>query len=124
MKPILLSCLLTILVLPSYAQNRPIPYPVIPSPQFNNAVERGTRTLTGLPGENYWTNTAEYTISATLGPSVKEADRKPDRDVYQQLAGQPDAAGGAPQAKPAQGRRHTKPAPTSHGRSLGFLLFL
>ncbi|MDX1428722.1 MAG: M1 family metallopeptidase, partial [Rhodothermales bacterium] len=48
--------------------NRPIPYPAFPSPQFVHAVEAGTRTLTGVPGDAYWTNRAEYRIDATLSP--------------------------------------------------------
>ena len=50
-------------------KNRPYPYPVIPPPQFERAVENGTRTLSGEPGPNYWTNTAEYIIQATLSPA-------------------------------------------------------
>lgn len=72
MKPLLTLALTLLLTLPTFAQNRPIPYPVIPSPQYNNAIERGTRTATGMPGENYWTNTADYTISATLDPKSKK----------------------------------------------------
>ncbi len=54
---------------PATAQdNRPIPYPAFPAPQFLSAVEVGTRTLTGEPGPQYWTNTAEYRIKATLSP--------------------------------------------------------
>ena len=68
MKPLILSALLT---LPAFAQQRPIPYPVIPSPQFEQAVERGTRTADGHPGEAYWTNTAAYTMHAQLDPETK-----------------------------------------------------
>lgn len=50
--------------------NRPYPYPVFLSPQFEQAVENGTRTLTGAPGPNYWTNTADYTIHVALAPST------------------------------------------------------
>ncbi len=55
----------------SLLPDRPIPYPVTPSPQFQQAVEAGTRTTRGVPGANYWTNTAEYTIDATLSPSSR-----------------------------------------------------
>jgi peptidase M1-like protein len=47
---------------------RPAPYPVIPDVRFQRAVEAGTRTADGTPGENYWMNTAEYTIEASLSP--------------------------------------------------------
>ena len=70
MKPLLTLALTLILALPSFAQRRPVPYPVIPSPQFQNAVERGTRTTDGNPGDGYWTNTAEYTMHAQLDPET------------------------------------------------------
>jgi hypothetical protein len=54
----------------SAQDRRPIPYPVIPGPRFDRAVEAGTRTTTGHPGPNYWTNTAEYVIEATLTPET------------------------------------------------------
>lgn len=60
-----------LLLLPGYTlaqTQRPIPYPVLPPPAFLQAVEEGTRTLTGEPGPNYWTNTADYAIEATLSP--------------------------------------------------------
>ncbi len=40
--------------------------PVEPSPEFQRAVERGTRTTTGRPGPAYWQQWAEYTIRAEL----------------------------------------------------------
>ena len=51
--------------------NRPIPYPVTPPPAFERAIENGTRTPSGAPGPNYWTNTADYTIDATLSPATR-----------------------------------------------------
>ncbi len=51
------------------ADHRPRPYPVLPESGFLKAVEKGTRTLTGAPGPNYWTNRADYTLRATLVPS-------------------------------------------------------
>lgn len=47
---------------------RPIPYPVFPTPQFEEAVANGTRTATGMPGEAYWTNTATYAMNVSLSP--------------------------------------------------------
>jgi len=49
---------------------RPIPYPVFETPAFRAAVERGTRTRTGRPGPNYWTNTASYRLEADLDPGT------------------------------------------------------
>ena len=41
---------------------------VVPPASFLEAVEAGTRTLTGRPGERYWQNGASYTIEAVLSP--------------------------------------------------------
>jgi hypothetical protein len=49
-------------------QRRPIPYPITPNQGFERAVEEGTRTRSGTPGPNYWTNTAEYELDATVDP--------------------------------------------------------
>lgn len=46
--------------------DRPLPYPVTPDAAWLDAVQRGTRTLSGRPGENYWTNRAEYRLQARL----------------------------------------------------------
>lgn len=48
--------------------DRPLPYPVTPSPQFEQAIEQGTRTAHGTPGPSYWTNTADYTLDTRLEP--------------------------------------------------------
>ena len=50
---------------------RPIPYPIFQSPQFEAAIANGTRTQNGLPGPNYWTNYTKYDISASLSPTTK-----------------------------------------------------
>jgi len=49
---------------------RPVPYPVIPSPQFINAIKKGTRSMNGTPGPKYWMNKASYTIDAVLSPDL------------------------------------------------------
>lgn len=36
------------------SDSRPIPSPIEPSPDFQAAIERGTRTTTGRPGPRYW----------------------------------------------------------------------
>jgi hypothetical protein len=57
---------------PAVAQPaRPVPYPVMPPPMWEAAVDAGTRTDTGLPGPNYWMNEAEYTLRARLEPETE-----------------------------------------------------
>ncbi|MEM1270815.1 MAG: M1 family peptidase, partial [Bacteroidota bacterium] len=50
------------------AQDRVLPYPIVPTPGYQQAVENGTRTPDGKPGPNYWQNFAAYDIDATLDP--------------------------------------------------------
>jgi len=38
---------------------------------FSRAVERGTRTTTGIPGPNYWQQYATYRLQAELNPVLK-----------------------------------------------------
>ena len=45
---------------------RPIPYPVEIPDAFLGAVDNGTRTETGHPGDQYWQNEAKYTLHASL----------------------------------------------------------
>jgi hypothetical protein len=52
------------------AQDRSIPHPITPPPRFEAAIEQGTRTASGRPGPNYWTNRASYDIDATLSPAT------------------------------------------------------
>jgi hypothetical protein len=59
------------LVAPAVAQiERPIPYPLTKPRGWDEAVAAGTRTETGVPGPNYWTNYARYTIRASLEPTT------------------------------------------------------
>jgi Peptidase family M1 domain len=53
---------------------RPIPYPATPPAEFQRAVERGTRTATGAPGERYWQNRADYAIRARVLPDRKRLE--------------------------------------------------
>lgn len=55
----------------AHAQQRPIPDPVVPPPRWDAAIDAGTRTQTGMPGPNYWTNRAHYDIEATLSPETR-----------------------------------------------------
>lgn len=49
---------------------RPIPYPITPDRSFEQAVAKDTRARSGAPGSEYWTNTAEYELSATVAPDA------------------------------------------------------
>ena len=53
---------------------RPVANPVVPLPAFRRAVERGTRTTTGVPGPNYWQQWARYTIRARLDVEAKRLE--------------------------------------------------
>jgi len=53
------------------AFERPIPYPVVPPPEYRRAVEKGTRATTGRPGPNYWQQYARYRIGARLDVDAK-----------------------------------------------------
>lgn len=44
--------------------------PVVPTVAFERAVERGTRTLAGRPGADYWQQRVEYRIEAELDPAT------------------------------------------------------
>ncbi len=55
---------------------RPRPYPVVPDQDFQRAVKAGTRTDTGVPGEKYWQNTADYVIHARILPEHKRLEGK------------------------------------------------
>jgi hypothetical protein len=48
------------------ASGRPVPGPVYEIPEFTRAVDRGTRTRSGAPGEGYWIQHARYTIEGRL----------------------------------------------------------
>jgi hypothetical protein len=43
---------------------------------IKKAVEKGTRTLDGTPGPNYWQNTADYTIKAEVEPATRTVSGK------------------------------------------------
>ncbi|MFQ5550917.1 MAG: M1 family peptidase, partial [Gemmatimonadales bacterium] len=55
---------------PIAAPERPVPYPVVPPPSFRGAVDRGTRTTTGVPGESYWQQWADYEIDVRIDPAA------------------------------------------------------
>lgn len=47
---------------------RPIPYPIDIPGTYKRALDKGTRSADGTPGENYWINEARYILSAELRP--------------------------------------------------------
>jgi hypothetical protein len=53
---------------------RPLPYPVIPAPEFQRAIEEGTRTEMGRPGPNYWQQWTDYALEAKLVPEEKRIE--------------------------------------------------
>ncbi|MGH7578466.1 MAG: M1 family metallopeptidase [Longimicrobiales bacterium] len=56
------------------ASSRPVYYTIVPPPDFEAAIERGTRTTTGRPGPRYWQNTASYTLEARLIEAQKRLE--------------------------------------------------
>jgi Peptidase family M1 domain len=63
------------------AAPRPRPYPVFETRAFALAVERGTRTRTGVPGPRYWQQYARYRIDAELVPATSQLSGR-ERVVY------------------------------------------
>ncbi|MFO7800197.1 M1 family metallopeptidase [Rhodohalobacter sp.] len=54
--------------LPVSELERPLPYPIDVPNAYLQAVENGTRSTDGKPGEEYWQNYSSYTISAEIDP--------------------------------------------------------
>ena len=45
---------------------------LLPTPRNIQATyDKGTRSLSGKPGKNYWQNTANYDISVTFNPATR-----------------------------------------------------
>jgi hypothetical protein len=67
------SASLVLLVGTASAQSsRPLPHPIVTPQAFERAIESGTRTSSGSPGAEYWTNYAEYSIRASLSPDARQ----------------------------------------------------
>ncbi len=76
---------------PGLAQERPVEsLRVRPSPAFQAAVETGTRTLTGAPGERYWQQRADYDIEVTVEPVTR---RLTGRETITYRNASPDTLG-------------------------------
>ncbi len=52
-------------------KSRPIPYPVVASPEYQHAIQEGTRTETGEPGPSYWQQWVDYDLRVSLDPADK-----------------------------------------------------
>src|SRR5678816_2891702 len=59
---------------PPAEPRRTLPYPVFETKAFARAVERGTRTRSGIPGPNYWQQFARYRIDAELVPATSQVN--------------------------------------------------
>ena len=53
---------------------RPYLGPVVPPPNYQAAIQAGTRTTTGAPGPNYWANFATYKLTARIATDSKRLD--------------------------------------------------
>lgn len=54
--------------------NRPLPHPLEPQPGYAAAVDAGTRTASGAPGDSYWTQDAAYDLDAQILPDEKRVE--------------------------------------------------
>lgn len=99
---------------------RPVPGPVVESPEFARAVARGTRTRSGRPGVGYWVQRARYTIEAHLTPTN---DRVTGREDVRYVNASPDTlrriAVHLRQNVFAAGSPHRSPVPITGGITLG-----
>jgi hypothetical protein len=73
---------------PGRAQERALePIRIHASPAFQAAIEAGTRTATGAPGEAYWQQRADYNIEVTVEPRSR---RLTGRETLTYTNGSPD----------------------------------
>jgi hypothetical protein len=59
---------------PQTVTRRPSAAPIVPSPAYQRAMQRGSRSATGSPGPQYWQNSATYKISARIDPEAKRLE--------------------------------------------------
>ena len=99
---------------------RPIPGAVYEIPGFTRAVERGTRTRTGMPGRDYWVQHARYRIDTRLDPAT---NRVSGHEVVEYLNNSPDTlrrvAVYLRQNVFKAGNPRRQPAPITGGVTLG-----
>jgi len=67
---------------------RPLLQPAAPTPEFSQALQRGTRSATGAPGPRYWQQRVRYNITAELDPNARLLTGR-ERIVYHNRS--PDA---------------------------------
>ncbi len=67
MKKVLVGLALAVFSLPALAQIQNLPV----SLEVQNAIQKGTRSLDGKPGPNYWQNFSDYQIRASLDPATR-----------------------------------------------------
>ncbi|MCC5907242.1 MAG: M1 family metallopeptidase [Balneolaceae bacterium] len=53
-----------------FTPERPVPYPIDVPMAFEMALNSGTRSADGKPGENYWQNYASYDLRAEIDPET------------------------------------------------------
>jgi len=61
-------------VLASWPPPRPIPERLVYPADFQQAIQRGTRTADGRPGPNYWQQWSEYDMDARVDPAAKRVE--------------------------------------------------
>jgi hypothetical protein len=66
----------------TWEDKRPLPHPVVPPPEYQKAIEAGTRTATGAPGPNYWQQWTHYTIDVRLDPATKRVEGRETVTYY------------------------------------------
>lgn len=71
LRPGLLVALALLAGTASAQDDRPRPYPVFTPPTFQQAIENGTRTAEGRPGDAYWQNHTAYDLDVTLVPETR-----------------------------------------------------
>jgi hypothetical protein len=71
----LAPALFALAALPLHAQEHALePLEVRPSPAYQAAVEKGTRSSSGEAGSKYWQQEVAYAIRATVDPGLHAHD--------------------------------------------------
>ncbi len=53
---------------------RPIPASVTPPPEYQRAIDRGSRAVSGSPGAAYWQQGVKYDLEAKLDPETAKLE--------------------------------------------------
>jgi len=70
LKKVCIFLLISAITVPLFSQDLYIPRDI------SNAYKKGTRSVDGRPGKNYWQNTARYNIQLTVAPPAREVKGK------------------------------------------------